>query len=96
MLIVAINRSGSKGLTIHPVAPATRARFFLSVSLSVVSTKYRRRFVRRIVTQVPYHLIAIHPRHVDVGDDDIDLLLVQDVQPILAIDRLQHLEAGFG
>ena len=37
--MVAINRSGSNGLTIQPVAPATRARFFFSVSLSVVSTR---------------------------------------------------------
>ena len=39
LLMVAMRRSGSNGFTIQPVAPASRARFFLSGSLSVVSTR---------------------------------------------------------
>src|SRR5579885_512103 len=37
--IASTSLAGSKGFTIHPVAPARRARSFLAVSLSVVRTR---------------------------------------------------------
>lgn len=37
--MASISLVGSNGLTIQPVAPACRARFFFSASLSVVSTR---------------------------------------------------------
>mgnify|MGYP007070999652 CR=1 FL=1 len=41
-------------------------------------------------------LDAIHHRHVDVGDDDVDGLAGEDVEPLLAVLGLQHLEPGIG
>ena len=94
--MVAINRSGSNGLTIQPVAPASRARFFLSASLSVVSTRIGVALVRGIAAHLADHFVAVHLRHVDVGDDDVDLLLAEHIEAVLAVDRLQNLEAGIG
>ena len=91
---VATRRSGSNGFTIHPVAPASRARFFFSVSLSVVSTRIGV-FYAPDCGAVADDFVAVHSRHVDVGDDDIDLLLDEDVEAVLAIDRLEDIEAGF-
>ena len=39
-------------------------------------------------------LDAVHDRHVDVGDDHVDILRPEHVQPLLAILGLQHLEPG--
>ncbi len=41
-------------------------------------------------------LDAIHHRHVDVGDDDVDILGLQHVEALLAVLGLQHLETGIG
>ena len=39
-------------------------------------------------------LDAVHDRHVDVGDDHVDILRPEHVQALLAILGLQHLEPG--
>src|SRR5690606_17742472 len=39
-------------------------------------------------------LDPVHHRHVDVGDDDVDALLLQHVEALLPVLGLQHLEAG--
>jgi hypothetical protein len=77
--------TGLKGFTIQPVAPAIRARFFFSASLSVVSTSLD-------------EAEAVHAGHVDVGHDHLRPLGLglKDFQPVDAVFGLDHAKAGVG
>ncbi len=92
--MVAINRSGSNGLTIHPVAPATPREIFLVRFALGREHQNGRRIVRGIAAHLADHFVAVHPRHVDVGDDHVDLLFTKHIEAVLTIDGLQDLETG--
>ena len=41
------------------------------------------------------HLDAVHDRHIDVDEDEIDPIVRQDIEPFLAVARLMDLTDGY-
>src|SRR5215470_2478532 len=62
----------------HPSGGAGRAGKIALIGVALGGEDQdRRRFMDRVATQTADHLVAVHLRHVDVGDDNIDPLIAQ-------------------
>ena len=82
-----------KGLWTNP------APFFCIISMrvalpSVDTTITARSRSSGFLPQLRDHLLAVHDRHVDVHEDEVDPASVQDLQPLLAVARLVDLPEG--
>jgi hypothetical protein len=93
ILLTAISSSsGLKGLTIQPLAPASRARRIIEGWPSVVSM--RMGVVRPSRWTLEDHLQAGHARHVDVAQGQIDVGHgAQLLEPIQAVEGFDDVVA---
>ena len=93
LLTTCRSRCGSNGLVIQPVAPAARP-CCLSVGIAGRQEQDRRALELGLGAQGLDELQAVHVGHVEIGDDDVDLIVRQHLQGIDPVIGLDDMEAG--
>ena len=94
LLTTCRRRCGSNGFVIQPVAPAARPCCLSESVLRVVRNRIGVPLNSGLARKACDQLQSVHVGHVEIGNDDVDLVVLQHLQGIDPVIGLDDMEAG--